>query len=210
MTAERIARPVRTPVAGEGVVVEQELAPWIVTVHLIVALLIVSLLLYSTVYAFFADKPLDARNVRGPLAWSTLLLIALTLGQVTLGAQVRENIDEALAIGTPRSQALATVGAYDTWHRDAAIVILGLTLVIMLIVLKQHGQERPIVRTAMALGVLVVVQILIGVSMAYVELTPAAQVGHLTTSSLILGAETVLFLLARWLSTDNRSLTSGH
>ena len=118
--------------------------------------------------------------------------------------------DEALAIGTPRSQALATVGAYDTWHRDAAIVILVLTLVIMLIVLKQHGQERPIVRTAMALGVLVVVQILIGVSMAYVELTPAAQVGHLTTSSLILGAETVLFLLARWLSTDNRSLTSGH
>ena len=77
-----------------GVVVEQELAPWIVTVHLIVALLIVSLLLYSTVYAFFADKPLDARNVRGPLAWSTLLLIALTLGQVTLGAQVRENTGE--------------------------------------------------------------------------------------------------------------------
>jgi len=35
--------------------------------------------------------------------------------------------------------------------------------------------------------------------MAYVALTPAAQVAHLTVSSLLLGAETVLLLLARWL-----------
>ena len=33
---------------------QHELAAWIVTVHLIVALVIVSLLLYATVYAFFA------------------------------------------------------------------------------------------------------------------------------------------------------------
>lgn len=182
-----------------GVVVEHELAPWIVTVHLIVALVIVSLLLYATVYAFFADTPPDARHGRGPLVWSTLMLTALTLGQITLGAQVRGRIDEALTDGTPRSQALATVGAYDLWHRDAAIVILGLTLMVTLLVLKRHRQERPIVRAAMAVGALVFLQILIGVSMAYVSLTPAAQVGHLTASSLILGAETVLLLLARWL-----------
>jgi hypothetical protein len=35
--------------------------------------------------------------------------------------------------------------------------------------------------------------------MAYITLTPAAQVAHLTASSLLLGAETVVFLLARWL-----------
>ncbi len=33
--------------------------------------------------------------------------------------------------------------------------------------------------------------------MAYVSLEPAAQVGHLTVASLLLGAETVLFLLGR-------------
>jgi heme A synthase len=70
---------------------------------------------------------------------------------------------------------------------------------VTLLVLKRHRQERPIVRAAMAVGALVFLQILIGVSMAYVSLTPAAQVGHLTASSLILGAETVLLLLARWL-----------
>ena len=46
---------------------------------------------------------------------------------------------------------------------------------------------------------LVLMQILVGVSMAYGSLTPAGQVAHLTASSLILGTETVLLLLARWL-----------
>jgi hypothetical protein len=35
--------------------------------------------------------------------------------------------------------------------------------------------------------------------MAYLALTPPAQVAHLTASSLLLGAQTVVFLLARWL-----------
>ena len=51
-----------------GVVVQQELTAWIVTVHMVVALVIVSLLLYATVYAFFASAnavpEIDRRNMR--------------------------------------------------------------------------------------------------------------------------------------------------
>jgi cytochrome c oxidase assembly protein subunit 15 len=182
-----------------GVVVENELAPWIVTVHLIVALVIVWLLLYATVYAFFADVPPNPRDVRRGVAWSTLGLLLVTLGQVTLGAQVRGRIDEALAQGTTRSDALTTVGALDLWHRDVAVIVLGLTLTVTLMVLKRHSHEPALVRAAMMTSALVVLQILVGVSMAYGSLTPAAQVAHLTASSLILGAATVLLLLARWL-----------
>jgi heme A synthase len=49
------------------------------------------------------------------------------------------------------------------------------------------------------LAAFVGVQVLLGASMAYLTLTPPAQVAHLTGSSLLLGAETVLLLLARWL-----------
>jgi heme A synthase len=40
-------------------------------------------------------------------------------------------------------------------------------------------------------------QVALGVAMAYVSLEPATQVGHLTVASLLLGAETVLLLLAK-------------
>ena len=41
----------------------------------------------------------------------------------------------------------------------------------------------------------------LGMVMAYGSLLPAAQVGHLTVASLLLGAETVLWLLIRRQST---------
>jgi len=43
---------------------------------------------------------------------------------------------------------------------------------------------------------LAVGQVTLGVVMAYVSLLPAAQVLHLTVASLLLGAQTVLLLLA--------------
>jgi heme A synthase len=86
-----------------GRVVAHELASWIVTVHLLVALVIVSLLLYATLYAFYKLDPRPAARrptaattaMQRRLAWATLGLIVVTLAQVTLGAQVRGRVDAA-------------------------------------------------------------------------------------------------------------------
>jgi heme a synthase len=192
-----------------GVVVKHELASWIVTVHLLVALVIVSLLLYATVYAFFVGWP-DLRRGAGrarrtALTWTALLLIAVTLIQVTFGAQVRAGIDDAVDAGTPRPEALATVGAFDRWHRDTALIVFALMVIVSL---QASGslsfdasspRSAPLVRTAYGMAALVVVQVALGLTLAYLGLTPLVQVAHLTAASLLLGAETVLFLLARWL-----------
>lgn len=183
-----------------GVVVEHELAAWIVTAHLLVALVIVSLLLFATVYALFAQhrRP-GPREARDTLTWSSMVLIAITLVQITFGAQVRGGVDDALIHGAPRAQALASVGAFDRWHRETALVVLGVTGLVVLLVWTRHAHERPLVRTAFVVAALVGVQLFTGATMAYFALTPPAQVAHLTTASLILGAETVLLLIARWL-----------
>jgi heme a synthase len=191
-----------------GVVVRHELEAWIVTVHLLVALLIVSLLLYATVYAFFAEKEAGAsqtaqanirKEPRRGLAWTVLALIALTVAQVTLGAQVRGGVDDALIHGTARSQALATVGAFDIWHRELAIAVLIATVVVAMIVWVDRTSERPLILATYLMCSLVVLQIALGASLAYVSLTPVVQVGHLIVASLLLGSETVLFLLVWWL-----------
>jgi cytochrome c oxidase assembly protein subunit 15 len=184
-----------------GVVVQSELATWLVTVHMVVALVIVSLLLYSTVYAFFSEGAATRLHgtARRPLAWAAMALIVITLIQVVLGTQVREGVDEAMDRGIDRTSALAAVGPVDMWHREAAWFVIAATAILAGVVWTRHEREVALIRSTVVVIALVALQLVLGVSMAYLALTPVAQIAHLTGSSLLLGAETVVFLLARWL-----------
>jgi cytochrome c oxidase assembly protein subunit 15 len=170
-----------------GRVVAHELAPWIVTAHLIVAIVIVQLLLYASFTSF--DKE-TARSA----GWPFIALIAITLLQAGFGTQVRGNIDDAIDGGTARDLALSTVGRLDFIHRDLAFVVLvGATL----LTLRLLSRRSALVSWGYLVLALAVTQIALGAYMAYGSLVPAAQVGHLTIASLLLGAETVLWLMAR-------------
>lgn len=178
-----------------GRVVAHELAPWIVTAHLIVAIIIVQLLLYATFMAGRAGRAGgagDAGDRRTALAVGALIL--LTLVQAAFGTQVRGTIDDAIDAGVARDAALATVGRMDYLHRDLAFaVVIGATLITLWLLTRRS----PLVRWAYVMLALAVAQVGIGVFMAYGTLLPAAQVGHLSLASLLLGAETVLWLMSR-------------
>ena len=170
-----------------GRVVAHELAPWIVTAHLIVAIVIVQLLLYASFTSFEKETARSA-------GWPFIALIAITLLQAGFGTQVRGNIDDAIDNGTARDLALSTVGRLDFIHRDLAFVVLvGATL----LTLRLLSRKSPLVSWGYLVLALAVTQIALGAYMAYGSLVPAAQVGHLTIASLLLGAETVLWLMAR-------------
>jgi cytochrome c oxidase assembly protein subunit 15 len=174
-----------------GRVVAHELAAWIVTAHLIVAIVIVQLLLYATFEAF-AGEASEARGTSGTRA--TALLILVTLVQAGFGTQVRGAVDAALESGVARDAAVATVGRLDFLHRDLAFVVLmGATILVLWLM----ARRSPLVRWSFAVLALAIAQVAVGAVMAYGSLLPAAQVGHLTLASLLLGAETVLWLLSR-------------
>lgn len=177
-----------------GRVVAHELAAWIVTVHMIVALVIVQMLLFVTVETFpRAPKPVSPQ-ARKPVTAMTAVLIVLTLAQIGLGTQVRGAVDAALDAGTARAAALATVGTLDYLHRDMAIaVLLGALLLTAWLV---RRRQKRLLSWSFAVLTLAALQVAIGGVMAYVSLLPAAQVLHLTIASLLLGAETVLFLVS--------------
>lgn len=184
-----------------GVVVAKELAAWVVTAHMLVALVIVQLLLYATVQAF--ERPAAGgawagatAGARRRVATTSALLIALTLVQITFGTQVRGHVDGALDAGVPRASALATVGWIDTLHRDTAMAVFGGALLLVLFVLSARPSGRVLTSWASATAGLAALQVALGAVMAYVSLLPAAQVLHLTVASLLLGAETVLLLLS--------------
>jgi cytochrome c oxidase assembly protein subunit 15 len=174
-----------------GRVVAHELAAWIVTAHLIVAIIIVQLLLYATFEAF-AGEAGEAGEAGARRA--TAVLILVTLLQAGFGTQVRGQVDTALDAGVARDAALATVGRLDFLHRDLAFaVLIGAALLTLWLV----SRRSRLIRWSFVVLALAIAQIAVGGVMAYVSLIPAAQVGHLTLASLLLGAETVLWLMSR-------------
>jgi cytochrome c oxidase assembly protein subunit 15 len=182
-----------------GQVVAADLAPWIVTAHLIVALVIVLLLLYATVFAFHAGPGGRTEPAaRSLLSGVTVALLAVTLIQIGLGTQVRGRVDQALQAGTARDLALGAAGRVDYLHRDLALLVIGLTLVLQRMRRGGRAGDRLIARWITAAFVLTVAQVGLGLVMAYMALPPPAQVLHLTVASLLLGAQTVVLLLARW------------
>src|SRR5437899_10884803 len=94
-----------------GRVVASDLAAWIVTVHLIFALIIVQLLLYATVRTW--------RRAGGPPSPFFIALILVTMVQIGIGTQVRGSIDAAIDSGVARESALASIGLLDHLHRNA-------------------------------------------------------------------------------------------
>jgi heme a synthase len=179
-----------------GQVVAHGLRPWIVTAHLVVALVIVNLLLYATVSAFFpagAGRASPERRLVGRAAYA---LIAITLAQVALGTQVRGRIDDAAATGTlSREALLSSVGSIDLAHREASLVVLAGGLVLFFVIRRRHAVPA-LVACAGAVAGFAAAQVAVGVVLAYGGLPRSGQVAHLALASLLLGAESLVAMLA--------------
>jgi cytochrome c oxidase assembly protein subunit 15 len=177
-----------------GRVVAHELAAWIVTVHMIVALIIVQMLLYVTVKG---SKVSGFTGSIGPTSVrvAMFLLIGFTLVQIVFGTQVRGAVDAALDAGVARDLALGTVGRLDYLHRDLAFVVTAGAAALSIWLMSKRAAPG-VVRWSFVVLFLAILQVALGAVMAYGSLLPAAQVGHLTVASLLLGAETVVLLLS--------------
>jgi len=183
-----------------GRVVAHELAGWIVTAHMLVALVIVSLLLWAIIESMVAThasgQPAGPRH--RAIGWWAWGVAGLVLVQVGVGTQVRARIDDALTAGT-RQEALATVGTLDMTHRNLAALVTLAVVALWAGVWNWHARHTVLVKAAGAAAVCVVLQFAAGITLATFALPPPAQVAHLTLASLLLGAVTTVGLVAwRW------------
>ena len=136
------------------------------------------------------------RGVHRVRALAIAALIVLTLIQIGFGTQVRGAVDTALDAGVARDLALGTVGRLDFLHRDLAFGVLAGSAVLSIWLMSKRASPL-LIRWSFVVLSLAILQVVLGAVMAYGSLLPAAQVGHLTIASVLLGAETVLLLVAR-------------
>lgn len=180
-----------------GQVVRSGLQPGMISVHMVVAMLILMILVYAA-WTAIKDRYRFTlmHNHRTSLFRASVLLIILMFIQIILGTQVREAIDLVDKIALPRGQWLDQVGIIDQIHRTFSWTIL-ITSGWIVYYVKNNNLVTNITKIATTIFVLVLIQIFIGVVLAYGGLPASFQVLHLGVTSFLFIAIQILILASK-------------
>ncbi|GCD77411.1 cytochrome oxidase assembly protein [Thermaurantimonas aggregans] len=172
-------------------VVDGNLIPHSITLHMLGALSIVSVLLALLLFTrktLKTDLTLD-RSLRHWLGAAVLL----TVLQIVLGTQVREQVDHLNKelMGLNRETWLTTIGLKFYLHRSFSIIIL---LVNGFIFMRNRSLKKPLTLINFMMATLIT-EILAGVVLAYFALPAVAQPVHMILAALLYGIQFYLWLM---------------
>jgi len=168
-----------------SIVVSTNLTTWTVTVHMLLALLIVALLVY------LLRLSEDGRDYSAPAGMKGVLLacIVTLLIQIFLGTQVRESIDRLATLSVMREGWISQLGISFLIHRSFSLFVLLLHF-ILVIKLVKTGENNPL---SLALIVLLLGTAATGVGMALWAVPALLQPIQLVLATGALGMQLMLF-----------------
>lgn len=181
-----------------SIVVSTNLMPWIITVHMLLALVILGI----SICTYFKARSLRDKDLlinhtsywMKPLAFFSLGLIVL---QVAIGTGVREEIDLIAASGNwpDRSGWLEQVSQVFEIHRSLAW-LSGIAVVLLFFVVRSRfaANTHQSRFTNLLLGLLIL-QLITALLLAYFDMPAYAQTAHLIVACLLFGAQYYLVLL---------------
>ena len=173
-------------------VVYSVLEPIKITMHMIMALIIVALLLYLV----FKSRKVSVDPKYHRLAANLVLLaLSMTLVQIILGTQVRQFVDEQID--------LFGEGAKDIWlsnpelnfyaHRSFSILVVLVNAYLALIIYKNRLNLKKINWVLVLIGI----EVLSGMAMYYIDFPFGSQPMHLLLASILFGVQYYLLLESR-------------
>jgi len=170
-------------------VVYSVLNPIKITLHMIVALVIVALMLFIIRKVSKKTNSFKADVLFRNLLWGALLL---TLAQVVIGTQVRQFVDEQVkVVGYDHMQAVLQNPMADFYiHRSFSVLVFVLNAFLFLRNRKlQHGFDK--MNWVM---LLIGIEIISGMVMYYLHFPFGSQAVHLVIASLLFGVQFYLVL----------------
>lgn len=182
-----------------SIVVSTNLLPVTITIHMALALVLVALLQYTvaraqkdTLVRGFPYKP----KVNGML-W---VVAIITFVQILIGTQVREEVDlVAFSMnGANRENWIDALGINFYIHRSFSILVLALHVYLAYLLYKL--QDRVVMVWTHAMLLLVAIEIVLGIVMAYFAIPAALQPLHLTFAALLFGVQFQLLIVHHYAS----------
>ncbi|MBD1433969.1 COX15/CtaA family protein [Sphingobacterium sp. DN00404] len=179
-----------------SIVVSTNLMPWIITVHMLLALVIVAISIYTFYLATtMRNKSILINHRFDLLKGIAIFLLVLTVVQVVYGTGVREAIDHLNDEGVSRQEWISRLGSSYDIHRILAYVSLGTTVVLFFLVKNKFSSLTLQSKYAWAVLILIGIQMMSGIILARFNVPAVAQTTHLVIASLFFGALYYLMLL---------------
>ena len=171
-----------------AVLVHTNLAEWAISLHLLGALLIVVLLIYALVRARHILS-----GTAGVLATVRLgpffaLVLILSIGQMALGTQVRDQIDDlAATLEGQRDLWIDQLGWTYLLHRSSSIFVFLANLLLYRRISRATLASGDLIGAARVLLILLGVEIAIGAGLTYLGMPPILQPLHLLVATIVAG-----------------------
>ncbi len=175
-----------------SVLVDTVLNPITITLHLLLALVIVMLLLYSVQEAFYLENHDSEKESRYPpnMKWMFGILSVTLLVEVVLGTEIRGGL-EMIREDNPMLDSqflLRMLGPFKYIHTMLGFIIAGLSGLLWLRLVKQSQNPSTImIQSSTAILGLVLTQIIMGELLVFLDVIPLIQLFHMWVASWILG-----------------------
>ena len=162
-------------------VVDSNLAPYKITVHMLMALVIISLIIYSI---FKTQKNLKGEIIRDSFVKNLVsFTVLISLIQIVIGTQVREFIDLQYEIYGPNNKDkwLNAPNFYFYFHRTFSILILLLNFGLYYLI-KLRNYSSIIIRK---ISFIIFLEIVVGIVMYYIDFPFLSQPIHLLLATIL-------------------------
>ncbi len=184
-----------------SVVVASNLHPFMITLHMLLAMAIVALLIYVIARSQCNElATMDTGNLPKTVKTVLIVAMAMTLLQVIMGTQVREAVD---LIAQNHSYIDRQYWRNDFpvifyVHRTFSAFILFTNAWIVWKIINALPIYHLLFRFSIGLLALVVAAILVGITLDRLGMPPAAQPIHLLIANLIFGIQFFIFISLRY------------
>ncbi len=193
-----------------SIVVSTNLLPGTISLHMIFAMIIVTVLLYGAFQAT-SDRFVVSidQKLRSKLFLFSVVILVLTTVQMILGTQVREAIDAVkLTSDVSRGGWLEQVGSIFPIHRSFSWLVL-LSGIWMMSILWKNQISGVIYKLGVLNFGLIILQILIGIGLEYLSMAAPLQVIHLVGIAFMICTQFLMILALSRKETSTVSPTIG-
>jgi heme a synthase len=165
-----------------SIVVATNLVPWTITVHMLIALIIVAIQL--KIIRIAADRKFGIK-MKPAFRYLFYFSLLLTFVQIVLGSQVRQEIDFQVKEMVDRSAWISNMEGDFLFHRSFSWILLGVNVILLI----YNHRNKYGIPTLKWMFVLLVGEFFTGVLFSYAGMPAFSQPLHLLLATFLLGVQ---------------------